>query len=589
MARITKRNNNLTNLERRIEAAKASERETQEQFRKEIEVANEELRLSIHKNDKYQDTLSKVLDGTAELSDLLDISQADIDFKQCHRKIKMIQLIYAGGTQVGACTVVAGNMYTIKINERSAEAFKKSLKMLTEKESHTPYKSVWVEGFNKHTYKFSNGKFYVYYVVTNAEIEELAKRIKAMDYNSVSLEELQALQNDLPPFVRAWQESSIDVSKDKSKVFNIPFSKFFRKVNVKSDFYGKQLDNITLNFDVVKQLHMAGRTNDITFKVTLPQSSEVYDDMLGELNEEIAKAVEKYFNGDLAELYKMSSRTFYKQFSDACLAYPKLAWYIQQVYTLCAQAYQEDVRMTKEQYELLRDAIYSYAEDMGMTDTTKVVEVAISVAMRYIKEAEDKEGNKYIDLGTANEDNFKPSKVINIFPNEYVALRTGKKETKELTLIYVDKDTRIEEGTAIGFKDGVSTSFEYIVEVEELFTGVAYNKGGKLVYDVEPYGYNHISTVITTDTFAAEATPRDQKKDSGEFATEFLETNETVAITGKNKNVLISADGKTLVARVIASPVLVAKKAYKVSDYISFQPNEGKDKVFFILLDKLNK
>ena len=337
---------------------------------------------------------------------------------------------------------------------------------------------------------------------------------------------------------------------------------------------------------MVKQLHIAGRTNDITFKVTLPHSSEVYDDMLGELNEEIAKSVEKYFNGDLAELYKMSSRTFYKQFSDACLAHPELAWYIQQVYTLCAQAYQEDVRMTKEQYELLRDAIYSYAADMGMTDTTKVVEVAISVAMRYIKEAEDKEGNKYIDLGTANENNFKPSKVINIFPNEYVALRTGKKETKELTLIYVDKQTRIEEGTAIGFKDGVSTSFEYIVEVEELFTGVAYNKGGKLVYDVEPYGYNHVTTVITTDTFAAEATPRDQKKDSGEFATEFLETNETVAITGRNKNVLISADGKTLVARVIASPVLVAKKAYKVANYISFQPNKGKDKVFFILLNK---
>ena len=586
MARFTKRNTNLTNLERRIEATKASERETREQFRKEIEVANEELRLAVHKNDKYQDTLSKVLDGTAELSDLLDISEKDIDFKQCHRKIKMIQLIYAGGSDVGACTVVAGNMYTIKLTEKSAEAFKKSLKMLTDKETHTPYKSVWVEGFNKHTYKFSKGQFYVYYVVTNAEIEELAKRIKAMDYSSVSLEELQALQNDLPPFVRAWQESSIDVSKDKTKVFNIPFSKFFKKVNVKSDFYGKQLDNITLNFDVVKQLHIAGRTNDITFKVTLPQSSEVYDDILGELNEEIAKAVEKYFNGDLAELYKMSSRTFYRQFSDACLAHPELAWYIQQVYTLCAQAYQEKVKMTKEQYELLRDAIYSYAADMGMTDTTKVVEVAISVAMRYIKEAEDKEGNKYIDLGTANENNFKPSKVINIFTNEYVALRTGKKETKELTLIYVDKQTRIEEGTAIGFKDGVSTSFEYIVEVEELFTGVAYNKGGKLVYDVEPYGYNHVSTVITTDTFAAEATPRDQKKDSGEFATEFLQTNETVAITGRNKNVLISADGKTLVARVIASPALVAKKAYKVANYISFQPNKGKDKVFFILLNK---
>ena len=550
---------------------------------------NKETRINNHSSNARMNGIDKVLNGTAELKDLLNVTNAEIDFVNCQRKIKMIQLIYSAGSQVGACTVVAGNMYTIRLTEKTSEAFKKSLKMLKEKESHVPYKSVWVDGLNRFTFRFSDGHYYVYYVVTNAEIAQLKKNIESMDYNSVTLEELQALQEDLPPFVRAWQESSIDVSKDKTKVFNYAFSDFFKKVKVKSDYYKKQLENIVLNFDTIKQLHKAGRTNDITFGITLPHDSEVYDDMLGELNEEIAKAVEKYFNGDLAELYKMSSRTFYKQFSDACLAYPKLAWYIQQVYTLCAQAYQEDVRMTKEQYELLRDAIYSYAEDMGMTDTTKVVEVAISVAMRYIKETKDAEGNAYIDLGTANENNFKPSKVINLFPSEYVALRTGKKETKELTLIYVDRDTCIEEGTAIGFVDGVSTSYEYIVEVEELFTGVAYNKGGKLVYDVEPYGYNHISTVITTDTFAAEATPRDQKKDSGAFATEFLETNETVALTGKNRNVLISADGKTLVARVIASDALALKKAYKVADYISFQPNEGKDKVFFILLDKLSK
>ena len=548
---------------------------------------NMETRINNHSSNARMNGVDKVLNGTAELKDLLNVTNAEIDFVNCQRKIKMIQLIYSAGSQVGACTVVAGNMYTIRLTDKTSEAFKKSLKMLKERESHVPYKTVWVDGLNRFTFRFSDGHYYVYYVVTNAEIAQLKKNIESMDYNSVTLEELQALQEDLPPFVRAWQESSIDVSKDKDKVFNYAFSDFFKKVKVKSDFYKKQLENISLNFNEVKQLHKAGRTNDITFKVTLPCDSEVYDDMLGELNEEIAKAVEKYFNGGLAELYKMSGRTFYKQFSDACLAYPKLAWYIQQVYTLCAQAYQEDVKITKEQYELLRDAIYSYAEDMGMTDTTKVVEVAISVAMRYIKESKDDQGNAYIDLGTPNENNFKPSKVINIFPSEYVALRTGKKETKELTLMYVDRKVQIEEGQTVEFVAGFST--DDTVEVEELFTGVAYNKGGKLVYDVEPYGYNHVTTVITTDTFASDATPKDQKKDSGAFATEFLNTNETVALTGRNRNVLISADGKTLVARVIASDAMALKKAYKVSDYISFQPNEGKDKVFFILLDKLSK
>ena len=240
---------------------------------------NKETRINNHSSNARMNGIDKVLNGTAELKDLLNITKAEIDFVKCQRKIKMIQLIYSAGSQVGACTVVAGNMYTIKLTEKTSEAFKKSLKMLKERENHVPYKSVWVDGLNRFTFRFSDGHYYVYYVVTNAEIAQLKKNIESMDYNSVTLEELQALQEDLPPFVRAWQESSIDVSKDKTKVFNYAFSDFFKKVKVKSDYYKKQLDNIVLNFDTIKQLHKAGRTNDIVFGITIPHDSEVYDDI----------------------------------------------------------------------------------------------------------------------------------------------------------------------------------------------------------------------------------------------------------------------------------------------------------------------
>lgn len=535
--------------------------------------------------------LEKVYNGTANLKDLLNVKESVIDFTKCERKIKMIQAIYNAGSQVGACTVVAGNMYSVKINEKSAEVFKKSLKMLKNNDNPIEYtSSLWIEGYNKFScFAFSTGHKYTYYVVTNAEMEELKTRIENMDYATASISELQMLQADLPPFVRAWQESSIDCSKDKSKVFKYSYSDFFKKINVMSTHLKANAEDITMNLKDAKMLHKAGRTDDISFKINLPidNTEELYEDMLGEVNIEIYKSVEEYFNGDMLDLYKMSNREYYERYADACLEYPELALYIHQVYTLCTQAYQEDTKVEKSQYETLRDAIYSKAVECGITDMTKVVEVAVSVAMRYIKERKDKQGNRYIDLGVANVDNYKPSKVMNIFPAEYVALRTGQKETKELTLIYVSEGTTIEEGQTVEFVNGVSV--DDTVEVEELYSGVAYNRCGKLVYDVDVYEFNHISTVITVATFAEGTTPQEQETDLGEFTNEYLETNESVIITGKNNNVLVGADKRTLVARVVSSPELMPNgkpAVYTVENHISFKPNEGRERVFFIVLNK---
>jgi hypothetical protein len=552
---------------------------------------NNELRIAKHAADSFDACVERIIDGNASLQDLLNVKKQEIDFAKCLRKIKTIQKIYSAGSKVGACTIVAGNMVTVKLTEESMEAYKKAMKMLEANETHTPYgDSIWVEGYNMFSEFYFTGDRafrYTYYVVTNEEIDLLEQKIRNMDYNSVTLEDLQALQNDLPPFVRAWQESSIDVSKDKDKVFNKDFADFFKKVNVISTHLKNQAENILFNLDEAKLRHRAGRTKDISFEITLPLDKDVLPDILGDINLGITQAVEEYYNGDLLDLYKNAGRNYYEQFADEALEYPELALYIQQVYALVSQSYNEDTKLTKEQYELLRDAIYTKAAACGMTDMTQVVKVAISVAMRYVKETTDKNGNKYIDLGTANVNNYKPSKVTGIFPAEYVALRGNKKETKELTLLYVDRNTTIEEGQTVEFVAGFSV--DDTVEVEELYTGTAYNKGGKLVYDVDPYQYKEVDTVITIATFAEDATPQEQTEDEGEFATEYFKNNETVILTGKNSNVLVAEDKKTLVAKVVTAPELKQNgkaRLYSVKDYICFQPNAGRSKVFFIVLSK---
>ena len=546
---------------------------------------NNELQINKHKNNGKQLCVERIVNGTASLKDLLSVETKSIDFAKCLRKINTIQKIYSAGSQVGACTVVAGNMVTVKLNEESMTAYKKALKMLKEQDNHIPYgDSIWVEGYNMFSeFNFENGMRYSYYVVTNEEIAKLETKISGMDYNQVTLEDLQALQADLPPFVRAWQESSIDVSKDKDKVFNKAFSDFFKKIEVTSTYLKNSSDMFIFNLNDAKMRHKAGRVNDIRFEITLPQGKDVMPDMLGDINYTIKDAAEAYFNGDLLELYKMSNRSFYEQFADECMEHPELALFIQQVFTLSTQAYHEGTKVSKEQYAVLRNAIYSKAQDCGITDMTQVVKIAISVAMRHIKERED----KTIDVGTANIDNYKDSKVINLFPSEYVHVRTGVKETKELTLLYVDRNTQIVEGQTIEFIAGFSA--DDTVEVEELYTGTAYNKAGKLVYDVDPYAFEYVSSMITVNTFAKDATTADMNMDEGQFATEFFNTNDTVIIAGKNRNVLLAKDGKTLVAKVVTSPELMPTgkaRVYTVKDYICFEPNAGRNKVFFIVLSK---
>ena len=592
MAKITKRTTryfereNKRQEEQKVKVQKQNEEISNVAQQLENNV-RENFRLNSYNKASFDKCIEKVHEGTATLKDLMNVHEKLINFNDCKHKIRLIQLIYNAGSQVGACTVVAGNMYSVKLDEKSANVFKKSLTMLKANEDgeHVPYESIWVEGYNQFTYKFKNGKYYKYYVVTNQDMLELERRIQFMDYNSVTLDELQTLQNDLPPFVRAWQESSIDCSKDKSKVFVRAFSDFFSKIEVISTFIKSNMENITSNLNDMKRIHRAGRVDDLQFKIELPgMSIDVMPDLLGDACFAIHEAAESYMNADLLEMYKRSDRLYYEQFADECLPYPELALYIQQIFSLCTQAYQEDAKIQKEQYSMMRNAIYTKAAAYGVTEEN-VVKVAVSVAMRYVKERKIKD-EIIIDLGQANVDNYKPAKVSTIFPFEYEVLRTNIPVTNELNIIYMEHGRNILDGEEVEFVNGAS--IDDTIELDELFTGIAYNNNGKLVYDVDVYEYEPLTALMTIDTFAENATVENKETDLGEFMEQFLEENNTVILTGKKRgNVLIADDKKTLIAKIVPSTELMPNgkpTVHTIDSIISFIPAEGKARVYFIAL-----
>ena len=537
----------------------------------------EDMRTSKYEVESTIATIARIENGTATLKDLTAMKDVkEINFSKCLRKINMIQRIYSGGSAVGACTIVAGNMYTVELTEENMHVFKDAIsnKILKERAEHVPYgESIWVEGYNMFSeFKFETGQYYVYYVVTNEEMKLLETKIAGMDYNSVTLADLQALQADLPPFVRSWQESSIDVSKDKSKVFVYNYDHFFSKIDVTSTFLKSNMDNITINLKSIKDEHRAGKT-DFNFAIELPLTDKVLPDMLGKCNIAYKEATEEFYNGNLARLYGMSNREYYRQFANDCEQYPELALYINQVFTLIKQSFNDEAGLAKEQYALLRNAIYTKAVEYGVEDLTKVVRIAVSVAMRNVK-MKDRE----IVIGEANVDNYKPFLVQRLFEKEYEVLRTNKPMTEELTLVWVEKGIKITEGQAVEFVSGFST--DDTVEVEELFTGTAYNRGGKLVYDIDVYEYEETKSVVTLETFAEEATAANLVTDKGQFAEEYFNNNNAISVAGKNANVL--ANGKTLVGKTVSSPAL--KGNYTVEQTISFETTENRARVFLVVL-----
>ena len=185
---------------------------------------------------------------------------------------------------------------------------------------------------------------------------------------------------------------------------------------------------------------------------------------------------------------------------------------------------------------------------------------------------------KDIVIGEANVDHYKPFLVQRIFEQEYEVLRTNQPMVKELTLVYVADGVSIAEGEEVEFAAGFST--DDTVEVEELFTGIAYNKGGKLVYEVNVYEYEETKSVVTVETFEEGTTTAELKTDKGEFAAKYFEEYDVITVAGKNANIL--ANGKMLVAKV--APSVALKGNHNIQEVLSFETTENRARVFFIVL-----
>ena len=544
--------------------------------------------------------LASVYNGTIGLKQLLNITDKCIDMTKCECPIQVMQKIYSAGSKVGSTTTKGQNAYMIDVQtDEGFEAFKKALVMLKDRDIHEPYTTVWREGYNMFTFNFENGKHYVYYVVTNEEIAMLRDKIQAMSKSKMTKEDAVALQSDLPPFIRAFQESSIDVSKDKDKVFSLDrkptdLGAFLNTIGVYSHLTKTYKDSIDFGFKAIKQAKHAGKMIP-SFKCT----NEARDkknpvmDLMGHVTKTLEETATDKLNGAVKELYAVSDNSLYLPFVDCAEISKELAYFIKSVYRVCYASRTEEINITDEEYATMRNVIYTKATSLGV-DREDVIRIAIATAMTSVTKRITDDNKEIIVTKDANVDKFSKYPVANIFPDEFVTVvgDTVVYETYDPQVIISRMDRDITDNEEITFVNKVSE--DGMIELNIEFTGTLVEYEGQFVYFKDVYAFDYVEAFVTETTFKEETTSQDlvafsknrkdrKTCDKGEYLNSIIQTTHTLSVTGKNNNI-ITANGK-YVAIMNQTANINKGETVRVKP-ISYVPDQGTQQVFIFVVSR---
>ena len=546
-------------------------------------------------NKVSQEVLESVYNGTCDLRTLLNITEEEIDMTKCEFPIKTMQLIYAAGSKVGEVTIDGQNMYMIDVTtEEGFAAFKDGLKPLKSNKAHKPYESVWILGYNMFKqFNFATGQFYVYYVVTNEEMRMLKERIEAMSKDKMTVEDAQKLQADLPPFVRAWQESSIDVSKDKDKVFDIPMNKIIGKTRTLSQLTKKYREAIDFGFDKVKKAKHDGKiVPNFAYANALVEAANPVVDLMGHVNIALQETTVEKLNGTIKSLYAKANNDLYAPFLNDAQISKDLAFFIKSIYRICYASIDDEYdQISEEKYAELRNVIYTAALNYGV-DREDVIKVAIATAMTSVYK--DKDNN--IVTKDANVNKFRMFPISNIFPNELVYTLADQPQyntyNPQETISIITRN--IEDNEEITFVNGVSE--DGCIELyDTTFNGTLVEYEGNLIEFIDVFEFNVSNALLVTDDTFRKGATRDEilrlktgdkaALDKGEFFDELHQELTAVNITGANANVIKTAyaDNNVFLSKFVANYAVV-KGETAVRDIVTYKPENGTQQLFLVLV-----
>lgn len=545
-----------------------------------------------------------------------------IDMSNCTKPISLMQLNYNPINIIGQFTKAGTNVTTIDV-DTEMDAFKAMFRNLKAQDKHVKWESIWIEGYNMFKeFNLVTGHVFTIYVVTNEEIEKFDKQVRVLDADSLTVEEAKQMQEDFRPIVRAWQESSIDVVKDKTKKFNKDYKQVINSSNVKSTIIKDGKNFIDFGAKAVFAANKNGKqVPDFKFNLEFDRYGKIvrYDnqptDLLSKNNDVMIKAVENFNNGFEDEngvfqngmkytLTQSESKSLDK-FVDYAVQYKELAFFIKGILNMLGNLYHghndsRNVSLTKEDYALLRNVIYTKASELQV-DPKDVINVAISAAMSKVSMIGRNKAKN--ELGTivvkADRDNYKDYSIKKIFVHEFVeamsmAISEEYKGTKTIYLEDIDHElTReLEIGEELSIVDGAAEDESIFMDLD--FTGIVRVTEEGLEYDVDVYDYEVVDALFLDETYVADVMPtklvaarkenrESELRDKGENLNNLVEQSAIthVKIVGKDHDTVRDAVTGAVIGT--AKVPFIGAESQEVSRIMTFEPSNGYQRQFLLI------
>lgn len=255
------------------------------------------------------------------------------------------------------------------------------------------YKSIFAKDENVFSFvlHYDNRYKVIAHYVSNEEINEFAKRISKLDLNKVTTEDIVRMQGDLWYLFRAWQESSIDVVKDKSKAFKKAFDSIIGKINVRTRMKFK---DILTNEFAIRAAKYSEDTDEIPrFAIDFG----VFDDdcnrygvkyvetTLSDFQDSIRNVLQDKID-EIVDVYLDTNMSVYKKYAKYAHKYPELALTISNILKLARdygnttkEEKTEGKKLNTKDYAILRAVIFNDADELQI-NRDDVVKVGIAVA-----------------------------------------------------------------------------------------------------------------------------------------------------------------------------------------------------------------
>ena len=386
---------------------------------------------------------------------------------------------------------------------------------------------------------------YDIYYISNVEIAAFKNQMMEIDPDKITYEDIVKIQADLYHLFRAFQESSIDVTKDKDKDYVTKYDEIVGYVPRK---YTKNPDNYRHNITEVL------RSKDVTYEIEINTKdnyaitrSDILCDALAETHENfITKEVIATAEDTITDLMRSVIGT------SACLS-TEDKLHCESIISTVSASFQSDIKLDRDEYKACRNALYTICADYTEDPDDATAMILDMIIARYHLTYEGKlERNNDVSkirLGVAKMVlggilplylNSRKSYTIEFGPKDYTLFQ----ELEEGQRFEISDGDIIADGILVGCLN-ITEDEDRICEIE---TDAAYVIDDVLYVEMDMYADLDcdVQSVVIEQLYVAGSTANDIKAGNADDAygkdTYNDMLNNTMAITGRRHNVLTLED-----------------------------------------------